>query len=97
MKKPQEMQTMRRKVISDNKPTQEAAKSASNTLSGLNDISTKLDDAQAASELIAQTVEEKSNEIIGAIDNVENAVSDTTAGSELIAETVEIGNNINKE
>ena len=43
MKKPQEMQTMRRKVISDNKPTQEAAKSASNTLSGLNDISTKLD------------------------------------------------------
>ncbi|UEP18459.1 base plate hub [Escherichia phage APTC-EC-2A] len=97
MKKPQEMQTMRRKVISDNKPTQEAAKSASNTLSGLNDISTKLDDAQAASELIAQTVEEKSNEIIGAIDNVESAVSDTTAGSELIAETVEIGNNINKE
>ncbi|HGW7622979.1 baseplate hub [Yersinia phage PYps47T] len=97
MKKPQEMQTMRRKVISDNKPVQEAAKSASNTLSGLNDISTKLDDAQAASELIAQTVEEKSNEIIGAIDNVESAVSDTTAGSELIAETVEIGNNINKE
>ncbi|HIC0076740.1 TPA: hypothetical protein ACWZKT_004725, partial [Escherichia coli] len=97
MKKPQEMQTMRRKVISDNKPTQEAAKSASNTLSGLNDISTKLDDAQAASELIAQTVEEKSNEIVGAIDNVESAVSDTTAGSELIAETVEIGNNINKE
>lgn len=97
MKKPQEMQTMRRKVISDNKPVQEAAKSASNTLSGLNDISTKLDDAQAASELIAQTVEEKSNEIVGAIDNVESAVSDTTAGSELIAETVEIGNNINKE
>lgn len=97
MKKPEEMKTMRRKVISENKPVQQAAQAASDNIASLKQISTQLNDAQAAQELIAQTVEEKSNDIIEAIGDVETAVADTTAGSELVAETVESGNSIAKD
>lgn len=97
MKKPEEMKSMRRKVISENKPTQQAAQAASDNNASLKQLSAQLNDAQAAQELIAQTVEEKSNDIIEAIGDVETAVADTVAGSELVAETIESGNSIAKD
>ena len=63
--KPEEMKSMRRnKVIADNKPQKVAADAATDSLEALNNISSKLDDVQAASELTSQSVEDKGNGII---------------------------------
>lgn len=88
--KPEEMKSMRRnKVIADNKPQKVAADAATDSLEALNDISTKLDDVQAASELTAQSVEDKGNGIIESIGDLKKSTDNTAEGTELIAEVIE--------
>lgn len=88
--KPEEMKSMRRnKVIADNKPQKVAADAATDSLEALNNISSKLDDVQAASELTSQSVEDKGNGIIESIGDLKNSTDNTAEGTELIAEVIE--------
>lgn len=85
MAKKSEMNSMRRKVIADSAPQRKAESQADDQINSLADIGTKLDEQQIASELIADTVESKGNQITSAINDVE-------AGVELTAEYAEKNN-----
>ena len=87
--KSENMQTMRRKVIADGKGDRDAARAASEQTSSIDDLNAVLQDIQIASELTAETIEEKSNQLIDSAEDIKNQVSDVVEGTELSAEASE--------
>ena len=85
MKQPSSMQSMRRRVIEEGKPTRDAQQAAAENTQALQGIDGRLSDLQASSELSGEVFEEKANGIIGAINDVQ-------AADELTAENTEKGN-----
>lgn len=83
------MNSMRRKVIGDSKNDRDLNSSMGSQESLLNDISSKLDNQQAASELIADVIETKSNEVSNSIGSLKPALGDILAGTELTSEAIE--------
>lgn len=79
----------RRKLIEEMTPQRKADNLASNTNDELSNIANGLSDSQTASELVAETVENKSNQIIQSIDRVSNKLDNVVAGTELSAEASE--------
>lgn len=84
------MSTMRRrKVIEESRGERDAAKAASDQTSAIGDISLGLKDLQGATELTAEMVESKGNEILGSLSQLNDSIEDNTAASELAAEASE--------
>lgn len=79
----------RKKLIEDMAPQRRAEQLASNQSAELQNISAEIADSQTASELIAETVENKSNQIIQSIDKVGKGLDNVVAGTELTAEASE--------
>ncbi|BBC78259.1 baseplate hub subunit and tail length [Escherichia phage EcS1] len=79
----------RKKKIEDGEPERKAQGAASDQTVVLNDISAKLTDVQAATELISDTVEAKGNQILGSIDGLSKGLENVEAASELAAEASE--------
>ncbi|UYM28850.1 baseplate hub tail length determinator [Serratia phage vB_SspM_LC53] len=89
MKKPSNMSTMRRKQIEDSAPERKAQATADSQVASLNDLNSGLGDLQASSELIADTVENKGNQILGSISELGSGIQEVAAASELAAEASE--------
>lgn len=89
MKKPSNMNTMRRKQIEDSAPERKAQATADSQVASLNDLNSGLGDLQASSELIADTVENKGNQILGSISELGSGIQEVAAASELAAEASE--------
>ncbi|ARW58172.1 baseplate hub subunit tail length determinator [Serratia phage X20] len=89
MKKPSNMSTMRRKQIEDSAPERKAQATADSQVASLNDLNSGIGDLQASSELIADTVENKGNQILGSISELGSGIQEVAAASELAAEASE--------
>lgn len=78
----------RNKLIEQMAPQRRAEALAQTQNDELGNISDVLADSQAASELLSEVVENKSNQIISSIDKVNKSVQDVVAGTELTAEAI---------
>ena len=90
------MKDLRRpKIIEEAKTDKDILANSEDQLKALGNLSSKMDDAQASSELVAETIENKSNEIISSLsplsdklNSISSSTQDVIAGSELIAEEI---------
>lgn len=78
----------RNKLIEEMAPQRRAEALAQTQNDELGNISDVLSDSQAASELLSEVVETKSNQIISSVDRVDKSVQDVVAGTELTAEAI---------
>lgn len=98
VQKAENMTSMRRnKVIADSKDKKDASSLASSQIDKLDEISSKLDNQQASSELIADVIETKANTLNDTISGLDDSIKDVTAGTEITAEAVEESNKSIKE
>jgi hypothetical protein len=78
----------RNKLIEEMAPQRRAEALAQTQNDELSNISDVMQDAQAASELVSEVIENKSNQIISSIDRVDKSVQDVVAGTELTTDAV---------
>lgn len=84
----------RRKLIEEMAPQRKADALASSQNDELGNISSQLKDAQAASEMTADAIEQKGNEVISSLGEIGKKIEDTNAGIEIASEAVErVGRN----
>lgn len=95
MKKNSENQSFRRKkLIEEMAPQRKADALASSQNDELGNIAEHLKEAQAASEMAAEAIEQKGNQIITSLDGINKKLEDTNAGVELASEAIErVGRN----
>lgn len=93
MKKSNQMNSMRRKVLEDTKPERDAAAQAEAQQQTLDSMDLSLKDILAGTELTGEAIEQQGKNLIESIDKVNTNVLDTTAASELVAETIELQTN----
>lgn len=79
----------RKKVIEEMAPQRRAEALASSQNDELSNIADHMKDAQAASEMAAEAIENKGNQIIGSLNNLDKGLKDVVAGTELTSEAVE--------
>ncbi|AHY25176.1 baseplate hub subunit and tail length [Pectobacterium bacteriophage PM2] len=90
MKNKSEATSMRRNKLIEEMAPQRRAEALSNTQNAeLSNINNNLSDSQAAMEMVAETIENKGNQIIGSIGALNKNLDNTTAGVELVAENTE--------
>lgn len=90
MKNKSETQSFRRKkLIEEMAPQRKADALVSTQNAELGNITDQLKDAQAASEMTAEVVEQKGNQIISSLAGIDKKVQDAVAGAELTSEAVE--------
>lgn len=79
----------RKKLIEDMAPQRRAEALASSQNEELSNIADQMKDAQAASEMTAEAIENKGNQIIGSLNNLDKSIKDVVAGTEITSEAVE--------
>lgn len=90
MKKNSDNQSFRRKkLIEEMAPQRRADALASTQNEELGNIADQMKDAQAASEMTAEAIEQKGNQIISSLDGVNKKLDDTNAGVQLTSEAIE--------
>lgn len=93
MKKPSQMNSMRRKVLEDTKPERDAAAQAEAQQQTLDSMDMSLKDILAGTELTGEAIEAQSDKLVESINRVDKNLLDVTAASELVAETIELQTN----
>ena len=81
----------RRKLIEEMAPQRKADQRASATTDELSNISQQMADSQSASELIAETIENKGNQVLAGLQQIDKRLEDVVEAGELTAEASEKG------
>lgn len=89
MKKSESQSFRRKKLIEEMAPQRKAEALASAQNDELGNIAEQLKDAQAASELTSEAIEQKGNQIISSLNGIDKKIEDTNAGIELTSESIE--------
>lgn len=81
----------RRKLIEEMAPQRKADQRASAQTDELSNISQQMADSQSASELIAETIENKGNQVLTGLQQIDKRLEDVVEAGELAAEASEKG------